>query len=689
MRKTTVIAMISVVIFAFSTGAWPAPIHQAARTNDTTRLKNLLTENPALADAPDLYGLRPLHYAAMEGNREAVELLLARGALIDAKTTLGQTALHLAQSHNQTDAAALLIQKGADAAAWEWPTIVGPYLGEKTPGVIPQMFAPGNVSTVNWDHGAPSFSADSQEVYWSVVFDDDRGFIVGMKQDEGKWQEHQVPAFSRREYRDVAPVLSADGMKLYFTSSRPVKKGGAIGENNLWLAERTGASWSEPRLLAPDIASGKDARPLFTTDGTLYFGSWREGAKDGSNIYYAKLSQGKYARAERLDAPFNTGNAMPTFIADDGSRLVFESFRAGGKGGSDFWISYRLKNGSWGEAINLGTGINSSANDYLGGFSPDGKYFFFVSDRNGNNDIYWVDAGVIPGPGADGAYCGLEPPGSVPEVFAPGIVSTEECEHGAPAFSPDGREMYWSVFHEKEMRQTILTSSLRPSGWSTPSIVPFADDRYLDGNPVFSRDGRRIYFTSNRPFPHAAEQRELLLWIWFVERTADGWTKPAPLEAPFQKIGLAAAPSFGPDGVLYFVPWKGEDLESYRLYSSRLDNGVFTKPEKLHGLLESTKFVEYPFVSADGSCILFDSSGPNSVGKEDIYVTFRNKDGSWTKALNLGPVVNSPGAERFPYMTPDGKYLFFASDRNGGFDYFWMRADTILELSGCVTRTGE
>lgn len=629
--------------------------------------------------------MRPLHYAAMEGNREAVDLLLTNGANINSKTTLGQTALHLAQSHGQAKVAALLIQNGADETAGEWPIIAGPYLGEKTPGYIPKMFAPGNVSTVNWDHGAPSFSADGKEVYWSVVFDDDRGFIVGMKQNAGKWQEHHVPAFSRREYRDVAPALSADETRLYFTSCRPTKKGGVTGENNLWFAERTGESWSEPELVAPDIASGKDARPLIAADGTLFFGSWREGARDGSNIYYAKLNHGKYTRAERLDAPLNTGNAMPTSIVSDGSRLIFESFRAGGKGGSDFWVAYQLKNGSWGEPFNLGTAVNSSANDYLGGFSPDGKYFFFVSDRNGNNDIYWVDAAVIPGPGAGSDYWGQEPPGKAPEIFAPGIVSTEQYEHGAPAFSPDGREMYWSVFDEKEMRQTIFTAGLGPSGWSKPAKASFADDQYLDGNPVFSRDGRRIYFTSNRPFPSAMESREMLLWIWFVERTADGWTKPEPLNAPFRQIGLAAAPSFAPDGTLYFVPWKGDDLESYRLYASPRNNGGFAKPQKLRGSLGTT-FAEYPFVSADGGYILFDSSGPDSSGKEDIYITYRNKDGSWTKAVNLGPVVNSPSSERFPYVTPDGKYLFFASDRGGNFDYYWISADILRDLSSQAMR---
>ena len=86
---------------------------------------------------------------------------------------------------------------------------------------------------------------------------------------------------------------------------------------------------------------------------------------------------------------------MPTYISPDESFLIFESFRPGGLGGSDFWLSLKDGDGTWGPAVNLGGPINSAGDDWFGGFSPDGKYFFFVSDRNGNNDIYWVDAGLI------------------------------------------------------------------------------------------------------------------------------------------------------------------------------------------------------------------------------------------------------------------------------------------------------
>lgn len=116
-RNTTVMPMIGLVIFAFSSGAWPGPILQAARTDNTARLKSLSVESRALADAQDPCGLRPLDHPAGAGNREAVELLLVKGAQIDARATLEQTALHLARTHGEDEVAVLLVREGADEVA--------------------------------------------------------------------------------------------------------------------------------------------------------------------------------------------------------------------------------------------------------------------------------------------------------------------------------------------------------------------------------------------------------------------------------------------------------------------------------------------------------------------------------------------------------------------------------------------
>jgi hypothetical protein len=370
-------------------------IIEAVKKGDMAVLRQLLDGNPKLVDEADRYTLRPLHWAALTGQRQAAELLLARGADINRKTRLARTPFNIAVQHNHRDLAELLREKGADPGPWIWPRITGDYLGESPPGPAPRLFAPEILSSIVFDHAAPAFTRDGNEVFWAVVFENETGVLMGMRRDGDAWAELKPLPFSEARFRDICPTLSADGTKLYFTSSRPVRKGGNPDGFNMWVVDRTASGWSEPRPLAPEIGSNKDARPVFSGDGTMYFGSGREGTVDGTNIFRSRRIDGKFETPQRLDAGFNTSNAMPAYISPDERVLLFESFRPGGLGGSDFWRSLRRSDGTWGPAANLGDPVNSKANDWFGGFSPDGKYFFFVSDRDGNNDVYWIDARVI------------------------------------------------------------------------------------------------------------------------------------------------------------------------------------------------------------------------------------------------------------------------------------------------------
>ena len=75
--------------------------------------------------------------------------------------------------------------------------------------------------------------------------------------------------------------------------------------------------------------------------------------------------------------------------------MIFCSDKPGGMGDADFYISFSTDEGSWSEPVNMGANINSEGAEYIPYVSPDGKYFFFTSDKSGNWDIYWVDAGII------------------------------------------------------------------------------------------------------------------------------------------------------------------------------------------------------------------------------------------------------------------------------------------------------
>jgi len=75
--------------------------------------------------------------------------------------------------------------------------------------------------------------------------------------------------------------------------------------------------------------------------------------------------------------------------------IIFSSERSGGFGGTDIYISFKKSDNSWSEPLNLGNDINSAVSEYGATISPDGKYFFYTSGKNGSEDIFWVSAKII------------------------------------------------------------------------------------------------------------------------------------------------------------------------------------------------------------------------------------------------------------------------------------------------------
>lgn len=157
--------------------------------------------------------------------------------------------------------------------------------------------------------------------------------------------------------------------------------------------ERTETGWSEVKSLGVAFDDIPIMRLTASSEGTYFLD---ERTREGT-IRVSRLIDGQREAPRALGDEINSGmwTAHP-FIAPDESYLIWDSEREGGYGESDLYISFRLEDGSWGAAINLGDGINSELDDAFGTVTPDGKYLFFYRDMSpGNLDIFWADAQVI------------------------------------------------------------------------------------------------------------------------------------------------------------------------------------------------------------------------------------------------------------------------------------------------------
>jgi len=278
-----------------------------------------------------------------------------------------------------------------------------------------------------------------------------------------------------------------------------------------------------------------------------------------------------------------------------------------------------------------------------------------------------------------GPYLGQKPPGTTPEIFAPGIVSKSDYhEHSSPAFSPGGKEVYWSAYCVVDgvENERIFFSQLNGGTWTAPEIVEFTKES--DGGcPTFSPDGNRLYFHSWRPYPFSERFEHYNLY--YVERSPDGWGEPIKLGPAVNSDKGTWSPFCGTDGSLYFDSEREGVKGTGDIYHSRFVNGTFEEAENL-GEGINTKHREFsPCVAPDGSCILFTRYTLKPKGNQ-IYVSFRKPDGSWDRAVSLGEKINLCKRARFPTFSPDGKYLFFCAFKDRDVEVFWVDAKIIEEF---------
>ncbi len=271
-----------------------------------------------------------------------------------------------------------------------------------------------------------------------------------------------------------------------------------------------------------------------------------------------------------------------------------------------------------------------------------------------------------------GDYLGQEKPGNKPQMFAPGIVSSHgfDSEHSPAVFSPDLKEVYWT----HKFRGPILFMEQKNGIWTAPKPAPFCSE-YGDGEPIFSPDGKKLFFLSLRPLtPEGSAGKENM---WYVERIEDAWSEPKPVSPLINSFDLHWLFSVAGNGTIYFPSSSGNSYGQNDIYSSRLIDGEYEEPKNLGDVINATGIDHTPFIAPDESYLIFVSSRESpSFSDSKFYISYRNEDGSWMEPINMGPEINSKQFALCPAVTPDGKYIFFI----GSGDIYWMDAKIIEEL---------
>ncbi|MEM8894741.1 MAG: hypothetical protein AAGC88_09195 [Bacteroidota bacterium] len=268
-------------------------------------------------------------------------------------------------------------------------------------------------------------------------------------------------------------------------------------------------------------------------------------------------------------------------------------------------------------------------------------------------------------------YLGQTPPDTVPQKFAPGILSLDDRYEFGITISEAGDEIYFGIDigGKPEIHGTTLTDGR----WSDPEPLLVGDEiGYND--PMLSPDENRLYFISTASLNGKAPAKDPDLW--YMERTTDGWGDPINAGPVINSGKKDFYISFADNGTLYF----GSNVNSeedrpfdYDIYRAKLENGVYQKPERLPAPINTSWYELDVFIAPDESYMIFAASWKEGLGQGDLYISFAESDGAWSQPQNMGTPINDEGHQLCPILSKDGKYFFYTSNK----DIYWVSAEII------------
>jgi hypothetical protein len=247
-------------------------------------------------------------------------------------------------------------------------------------------------------------------------------------------------------------------------------------------------------------------------------------------------------------------------------------------------------------------------------------------------------------------------------LVAPGVVSTGDYD-SHPTFTPDGHEIYFLKMAPDFSRWSIFVSRYGDGRWSQPEVAPFSG-QYQDADPCITADGRHFYFISDRPIK-SGDERQSHHDIWIMDKSGSGWSAPRHLPASINSDADEFYPMALKNGTLYFGSQRkgcNGPCDIYRTVPQKDGSYVV---ENLGPPINTAAGEYEAFVTEDEQLMVFAASRrPDSLGDFDLYVSHKQADGKWGEPVNLGSEVNSPARELSPKLTPNGKYLYWASSRS-------------------------
>lgn len=229
-----------------------------------------------------------------------------------------------------------------------------------------------------------------------------------------------------------------------------------------------------------------------------------------------------------------------------------------------------------------------------------------------------------------------------------------------PSTTADQRFLIFTarIGHRPEQDENIFISEKKEGEWQTPvSISESINSPANEGAVTISGDGRTLVFTScSRPDSYG----DCDLYISF--RTGNEWSKPKNMGTTVNSKAWDSQPSLSADGrTLYFSSMRGGGIGKEDIWVTKQDeDGTWQQPRNMGETVNSKGRDLAPFIHVSGATLYFVSDGHKGLGGLDVFMTNLTGQQQWQAPENLGYPLNTHADESSLYITPDNKLGFYA-----------------------------
>lgn len=251
----------------------------------------------------------------------------------------------------------------------------------------------------------------------------------------------------------------------------------------------------------------------------------------------------------------------------------------------------------------------------------------------------------------------------------------------------------------------VFCTLISSSAWAQlENLGKTVNTEFNEIAPIISPDGKTIYF-SRISHPQNTNGTKGSQDIWFSELKNDKWSAARRLPSPLNKEEYNSLYSITPDGntLLLKGAYKSGTYETRGFSLSKKTARGWSAPNKIEipGYAKTSKGqFDCGYLSTDGKVLVMSFSEKKNSKVDDLYVSFKQKDGSWSKPMNLGKEINTEEfTETTPFLAPDGVTLYFSTDRKGGqgsndiyyskrIDKSWKRWSRPVNLGSAINTDG-